>query len=163
MTSLKRCKNNIGSRNGTLAALTANNMTTLLEQFDCQDELHRCVVEDDGRVAYAYLVRENRMIGDVWLYNQAESPIEPEWRDRIKMPFLNPVSYVNLEAMAPPLKSRDDLAVAWEVGKEGIVTQVSVYLHGRLYGILEPMAKPGWCVAALKDGPLAKCLVGATI
>jgi hypothetical protein len=135
-----------------------NNMSTLLHQFTCDDGLHRCVVEDNGRVAYAYLIRENKMIGDLWLYNQAESPTEPEWRDRTKMPFLNPASFVDMGAMSQPLQSSDDIAAEWELGGDGVATKVALYLHGQLYGVLAPMVKPGWCVAVLKDGPLAKRL-----
>lgn len=29
------------------------------------------VVEDDDRVAYAYLLHEGRIVGDVWLYNRS--------------------------------------------------------------------------------------------
>ena len=136
-------------------------MSTFLHQLTCTDGLHRCIVEDNGRVAYAYLIRENKVIGDLWLYNQAESPVEPEWRDRTKAPFLNPVAFVDSVAMARPLQSSDDIAADWEFGADGVASRVSLYLCGRLYGVLEPMAKPGWCVAALKDGPLAKCLATA--
>jgi hypothetical protein len=34
------------------------------------------IVEDDDRVAYAYLVREGRILADVWLYNRMPAP----WR-----------------------------------------------------------------------------------
>jgi hypothetical protein len=135
-----------------------NDMSTLLHEFTCDDGLHKCVVEDNGRVAYAYLIRDNKMIGDLWLYNQAESPAEPEWRDRTKMPFLNPASFVDVGTMAEPLQSSDDIAAEWELGGDGVATKLALYLHGQLYGILAPMVKPGWCIAVLKDGPLAKRL-----
>jgi hypothetical protein len=126
--------------------------------MNCGDGLHRCVVEDNGRVAYAYLIREGKMIGDLWLYNQAETPIEPEWRDRTKMPFLNPIAFVDTSTMAQPLQSEDDLEAEWEVGADGVATRVRLYLYGCLYGVLAPAAKPGWSVAVVKDGPLAKLL-----
>lgn len=139
-----------------------NNMSTFFYETSCNDGLHKCVVEDNGRVAYAYLIRENRMIGDLWLYNQAQSPVEPEWRDRTKMPFLNPVPFVQMSSMAQPLQSGGDVAAEWEIGADGVAMRVKLFLYGQLYGVLAPAAKPGWCVAAVKDGPLAKCLISAT-
>ena len=131
-------------------------MSTLIHQLNCDDGAHSCVLEDNGRVAYAYLIREGKVIGDLWLYNQAETPVEPEWRDRTKTPFLNPAAFVDATAMAQPLQSGEDSAIEWEIGADGWATSAKLYLYGQLYGILSPQAKPGWCVAALKDGPLAK-------
>ncbi len=131
-------------------------MRTLVHEMNCDDGLHSCLVEDNGRVAYAYLVREGRIIGDLWLYNRAESPVEPEWRERTKMPFLNPVAFVDTMPVSQPLLSGAELAAEWEIGADGVANSVRIYLRGRLYGVLAPAANPGWCVAALKDGPLAK-------
>jgi hypothetical protein len=37
------------------------------------------VIEDDGRVAYAYFYSpENEIVGDVWLYNRCRAPIATE-------------------------------------------------------------------------------------
>ena len=153
-----KCVRITGSRKGNRGASMNDKMSTLFHQLECEDGLHRCIIEDNGRVAYAYLVKGNTTVGDLWLYNQAESPIEPEWRDRTKMPFLNPVSFVDSVSMAQPLKTSDDLAVVWELDQDGIVTKAKLFLFGQLYGVLAPLAKPGWCIAALKDGPLAKTL-----
>ena len=133
-------------------------MSTLLHELKCNDGLHSVVIEDNGRVAYAYLIRDRRVISDLWLYNQADTPEEPEWRDRTKMPFLNSRAYVNDANMARPLEIPQDVVVEWDIDTDGFLRQMRVFLRGKLYGILAPTAKPGWCIAAQKDGPLAKCL-----
>jgi hypothetical protein len=49
------------------------------------------IVEDDDRVAYAYLVREGRIIADVWLYNRLLAPWRPPWNEPGgEMPWLAP-------------------------------------------------------------------------
>jgi len=45
--------------------------------------------EDDRRVAYAYLKRGEKFVADVWVYNRAESPTAPEWKEGKRPPFLN--------------------------------------------------------------------------
>lgn len=133
-------------------------MSIFFHQLNCGDNLHRCIIEDNGSVAYAYLIREKRIVGDIWLYNQATTPENPEWQDRSKMPFLNPKAYVDFDSMQPPLCSTDEVDAKWEFDEGGLFVRVGLYLRGKLYGLLVPMAKPGWCVAARKDGPLAKPL-----
>ena len=52
------------------------------------------IFDDDGRVAYAYLLApDEHIVSDVWLYNRCESPLQPEWPDQEKIPFANPASY----------------------------------------------------------------------
>jgi hypothetical protein len=38
------------------------------------------VLEDDGRVAYAYLLERDAIVADVWLYNIGEDPVD--WQRR---------------------------------------------------------------------------------
>ncbi|WP_312524538.1 hypothetical protein [Sphingobacterium multivorum] len=57
------------------------------------------LIEDDDKVCYAYLLNEERIVGDIWLYNSVPTPSEPEWHKRDNLPFLNPAAFVkeNLE------------------------------------------------------------------
>ena len=52
----------------------------ILLQFRSPDPRYSVVIEDDGRVAYAYLLHDDEIVGDVWLYNHGPAPAEPEWR-----------------------------------------------------------------------------------
>lgn len=74
-------------------------------RFDSRspDGSHTLVVEEDERVAYAYLLRGPEIVGDVWLYNVAPTPEETNWKDPAQMPFLNPRAYCASEA-APNLR-----------------------------------------------------------
>jgi hypothetical protein len=125
-------------------------------RFDHERLPFSVVVEDDEKVAYAYLLHDDAIVGDVWLYNCGPAPVEPEWRDRQKAPFANPRAFV-VKREAKPIVDDKQLSVSW-TDKKGVIDQVKLYFGKRLLAILAPGAKPGWCMNALKDGPLAKIL-----
>jgi hypothetical protein len=109
------------------------------------------VIEDDGRVAYAYLLDEDAVVGDVWLYNVADTPEQVDWRDQEAMPFLNPRRYCRKETVD---RLREDSIVVCEWSSQG----VSVTVDGVRLARLEHGAKPGWSRFAALSGPLAKVL-----
>lgn len=114
------------------------------------------VIDDDGRVAYAYLLDvDDQLCGDVWLYNRCVAPIDPEWRDRGMAPFANPKEYVRDVEFVPPV-SGDEFSVRWDNTNDGYVA--TVLLRGNIFATLKEGVKPGWAVLAKKDGPLAKVL-----
>jgi hypothetical protein len=113
--------------------------------------------EDNGRVAYAYLRQEGKIVSDVWLYNRAQTPEQPEWTDRSKMPFLNPQGFSTDDE--PPIPSRpEDVTARW-VQDGNQLEAVEIYLKGVLWAKLAPGAKPGWSNGASRVGPLAQPLV----
>jgi hypothetical protein len=122
--------------------------------FDAPDHAHSVFVEDDGRVAYAYLRHGTEIIGDIWLYNRCETPAEPEWADRSLLPFANPATYAHGNDKGPVIHD-DDVEVRWRL-EEGL--SALVRLHGLDWAVLRPGTKPGWCRLAKKNGPLAKRL-----
>jgi hypothetical protein len=143
-----------------------------LRDFADSESPYRVRLDDDDRVAYAYLIdgeretpNETGIIGDVWLYNVAPTPVEPEWqglhrvKDREKalelMPFLNPRQYVRSES-AMRLEEATSVVVEWSSEKTERVAEVVV--DGLLYARLKPGAKPGWARLALTDGPCAQSL-----
>ncbi|HVS70177.1 MAG TPA: hypothetical protein VHQ47_02865 [Phycisphaerae bacterium] len=116
------------------------------------------LVEDDGRVAYAYLRDNGNIIGDVWLYNRLTAPQIPEWRlEPAQPPFLNPQEF----SVSPPFSipiNKYRCTVDWrsiEANKE----VADILVDGMLIARLARNAKPGWSVFAVKDGPLAKRLI----
>ncbi|MBN4055074.1 hypothetical protein JYT15_01045 [Acidimicrobium ferrooxidans] len=112
----------------------------------------RCVVlEDDGRVAYAYLLDNESIVGDVWLYNVVEDPEAVDWQDQSAMPFLNPAQYSTSEVLD---RIRDDSDVCCFWAAQG----VAVTVGGVLWAHLESGSKPGWSRKAKVSGPLAKPL-----
>ncbi|WP_375157246.1 hypothetical protein [Bradyrhizobium sp. RDT46] len=73
------------------------------------------IIEDDGKVAYAYMLdRNGKICSDVWLYNRCPAPIEPEWHDAANLPFANPASLVNKKLSLRP--SRHDKRFHRRVG-----------------------------------------------
>lgn len=115
------------------------------------DGRYSVVVEDDGRVAYAYLREGKRIVADVWLYNRCETPQTPEWTDKSKLPFANPAGFAR-ENDCGPITSDDQVRVEW--GEES----ADIHLHGRLWATFRSGEKPGCCILATRNGPLARPL-----
>lgn len=115
------------------------------------------VIDDDGRVAYAYLIAaDGEITSDVWLYNRCAPPMEPEWKNQDNMPFANPVDFVmdNLRFSLPTDLSQ--ISVNWLDRDDQIFAQV--FVRCSLIAELTKGAKPGWSKFAKKDGPLAKTM-----
>jgi len=118
---------------------------------------YRLFVEDDGKVAYAYLIqvsKDSSIVGDTWLYNRCPTPAIPEWNSRENLPFANPRGYVSKEGHVTKVVCPED--VEWE--EEGNQKVAYVCIHGDLYGIVGVGDKPGYARFATKAGPLAKLI-----
>jgi hypothetical protein len=113
------------------------------------------VLEDNGAVAYAYLLEKGAVVADVWLYNVGAAPERVDWKDRSAMPFLNPRRYCT----DTPVVSRlcDDSAVICMWSVRG----VDILLDGQRIAWLEHGSKPGWSRFAALAGPLARPLEDA--
>ena len=112
--------------------------------------------EDDGVVAYAYLLStDSRIIADVWLYNRCRTPEQPEWNDPNDMPFANSAKFIRTDKAYKFVEQPEDVIVLWEASeRHGLIARI--YLHRDLFAILTPGAKPGWCALAAMNNPLAK-------
>ncbi len=127
-------------------------------QFICkQDKRFSVVIDDNSIVCYAYLIKNNEIIGDVWLYNQEPSPNFNEWDFKKDGPFLNPELYVSDEYKIMPLKEDDLVELNWGFLSTELVF-VEIYFDKRLVALITPESKPGWSIFAKKNGPLAKVL-----
>ncbi len=120
--------------------------------FDSPAGGYSVTVEADARVAYAYLLENGKIIGDVWLYNVAPTPSSTNWKDRDQMPFLNPAPFAGAQ---DAYDIRNGLECRWTGRK------VEILCGGELVAVLVPGAKPGWSKQAQEDGPLAKTLSSA--
>ena len=137
-------------------------MNEFFESYQSPDPALSLVVEDDGRVAYGYLLVDKEIIGDVWLYNQAETPSAPEWKDESKAPFLNPSAYVDQPSDFAPITSSSELRIKW-VTENGEIVGAHIFIRGRHHATVRRAQKPGACRFARKDGPLAKVLINPEI
>jgi hypothetical protein len=106
------------------------------------------VLEDDGRVAYAYLTDGGKIVADVWLYNIAPTPERVDWRDKTQMPFLNPKKFCKQESF-PRITEQSNVVCTARAG------QVYVTIDGQLIARLEANVRPGWSKLASRNGPLA--------
>ena len=106
------------------------------------------MLEDDGRVAYAYLRVDGEIVGDFWLYNVGPDPVSVDWGDRDALPFCNPASYCAHERMP---RLRADAAVTCEWYEDGVLLRVD----GELWARLEHGSRPGWSRGARMPGPAA--------
>jgi hypothetical protein len=107
------------------------------------------ILDDDDRVAYAYLKVGEAMVADVWLYNVLEPPEVASWKDKSQMPFLNPRQFCSAERV-PRIRAHSALRCEWSSDR------VDIFIDEKWMARLAPGSKPGWSRLALRAGPLAK-------
>lgn len=130
-------------------------MSTFYFQFFCEFDRHySLILEDDGRVAYAYLLEGEDIIGDVWLYNQQEPPQTSFWREE-DMPFLNPKEYLSKDAAFKPIQEESEIRIEWTESKDDGLIEAGIYIRDKFIASVMAGSKPGWSVLVAKDGPLA--------
>jgi hypothetical protein len=114
------------------------------------------VVDDDGRVAYAYLLRNGKITTDVWLYNRVPPPDDFDPAERGSPPR-NPAKYCVVPP-PEPIHAEREVEVVWEA-PGGEVKSVSLLIRGAPAARLAPNVRPGWSAGAARDGPAARVLV----
>ncbi|MFD0751216.1 hypothetical protein ACFQZS_13780 [Mucilaginibacter calamicampi] len=121
----------------------------------CEFDGHYSVrIEDNSRVAYAYLYEGEDIVGDVWLYNQIEPPQTSFWLPE-DMPFLNPKEYLLPDAAIKPITDESQIRCEWTESKDDGLIEVGLYIRDKFIASVAVGAKPGWSVLVAKDGPLA--------
>ncbi len=133
--------------------------TTACEgKFISEESGYSVAFEDDGRVAYAYLLDPiGEIVSEVWLYNRGAAPAEPEWHRRELAPFANPSGYCVPHDEFRPVHDIADVGVEWGTADDGTV-KADIYIRNELFAIVSEGVEPGWSRFALKDGPLANVL-----
>ncbi|MDB5157435.1 MAG: hypothetical protein JWR50_2142 [Mucilaginibacter sp.] len=130
-------------------------MSTFSLKIPCEfDRNYALKIEDDSRVAYAYLYEGEDAIGDVWLYNQQESPAVSFWRAE-DMPFLNPTEYLAKDAAIKPITAESEIRCEWTESLNDGLIEVGIYIRDKFIASVASGSKPGWSVLVVKDGPLA--------
>jgi len=115
------------------------------------------VIEDDGRVCYAYyLSSEGEILGDVWLYNRCAAPLEPEWNNSTQAPFANSRAYVREDIDFKLPLNHSDINLEWTQAEDRL--EARIFIDQLLIGVVAEGLKPGFARAAAKDGPLARVL-----
>lgn len=128
-------------------------------QFTDSRTGYSVIFDDDGRVAYAYLLNpKGELVADVWLYNRCKTPESPEWKNPDRMPFANSAAYSKDHTDFFGVEHISDVSVHWLAGE---VIEAQINIRGNHFASLAEGDKPGWCCMAKKDGPLAKVLMSA--
>ncbi len=126
------------------------------QSFFDLDISYSIIIEDDGSVAYAYLLKDEKIVGDVWLYNQGIAPAVVDWKNK-DVPFLNPSVFLLSERTIAPIKKESDFNIKWTLENQKV--QANIYIRGALIACLKPGDFPGFSTLVCKDGPLAKALL----
>jgi hypothetical protein len=134
-------------------------MSEFFLQLFCElNESYSVIIEDDGRVAYAYLYLAEEIVGDIWLYNQLETPGRTDWNAK-EMPFLNPAEFIVDDNIINPIKDNSEVDCKWFLNSDNeFLQEVDIFLRGNLIAKLKHGSMPGWSTLVKKDGPLAKIL-----
>ena len=123
-------------------------------QVPCElDPNYSLLIEDDGRVAYAYLIEYGDITGDVWLYNHREAMQQVNWNDQ-QMPWLNPPEYLNAGVSIAPITNESEVRCEWTESKDDGLIEVGIYIRDKFIASITSGSKPGWSVLVIKDGPL---------
>jgi hypothetical protein len=127
----------------------------LIIQSNAGDNITKAVFEDDGNVAYCYIIENGEIASDVWVYNRREAPITNPWNDYSDPPYLNPEKYA-IKANKLP-ESRSDVTIEWvnEPGKKPIAL---VKVFDEVLARISSDVKPGYARLAHTEGPLARPL-----
>jgi hypothetical protein len=128
----------------------------LLIQSDAGDGRTSAVFEDDGDVAYCYVMVEGEIRSDVWVYNRRSTPVEKPWEKGASPPHLNPKEYAFEMDRLPA--STADVSIDWQMERASSPVAL-VTIYGELLASVSADAKPGYARLARKDGPLAKPLL----
>jgi hypothetical protein len=132
-------------------------MSEYYQQIVCASSpTYPVIIEDDGRVCYAYMLFKGSIVGDVWLYNQDETPSEPPWTSGDNMPFLNPKEFTIDISCFDPISNEDDIKIECTSSDLETLIEARIFINGRFAAMLKPGVKPGWSLNAKKDGPLAR-------
>jgi hypothetical protein len=125
-----------------------------LQIFNDSNFIYSVIIEDDNRVAYAYLLEDDIVIGDVWLYNQTEAPSNQEWKEQ-DMPFLNPLKFIKTDISILPINYANEVSCKWCEDIDGKV-EVVISIRNSIIAKISSGSNPGWSTIVSQDGPLAK-------
>lgn len=128
-------------------------------KFDFSDPISKytLTIEDNGSVAYAYLLDGDEIVSDVWLYNHGLPSDRADWNNPKGGPFKNVFPYI-AHGIFKPLTDATEMRVEWLHEGDSCIG-VKLFVRGELFAFLKPGERPGQSKLIEKDGPLGKVLV----
>lgn len=110
-------------------------------------------IEDDGLTCYAFLHKDGKQVGFVWMYNRQAVPLGMTLRRGNPVP--NPEPYSSSQPLAVA-DSDSDFEATCAV-RDGTF-ECAIYVKGILTSVVGDGDNPGWSRNAALDGPAALAL-----
>lgn len=130
-----------------MAKPTPDSDDSVFLAFDAPDGDRSVVLEDDGEVAYAYLLVDGRIVSDVWLYNSVVPDPNEVWVAE-NLPFQNRASH-SADECVPRLRTESEVVLGWSA------SEVAIEIDGVLVARMRADIKPGWSLGAASPSVLA--------
>lgn len=110
------------------------------------------IIEDDGLVAYAYLLKDEEIVSTLWLYNVGKT-LYNNWEnlDKHDLPFQNLDYFISKQIES--IKSKNDINIKWVIEKN--YTRSYIFIFNELIGFLDSTTPIGYSLLVTEDGPLA--------
>lgn len=124
------------------------------KQINCPlKQGYSLIIDDNGSVAYAYLLYDEDILSEVWLYNREPSPYK-NWKDikQEDLPPQNIEKYVTESII--PISFEYSIEDNWDIDSEGMV-QVNISINEKLVAILNERHKIGSSTMVTEDTPIA--------
>lgn len=122
------------------------------------ERLYSAVFEDDGRVAYIYLLYDGNIINDVWIYNVGSTPkISPWTKAGAKPPFKNSKRFV-VDGAFDRVQLAEEIEFRWRAARGDRFDCLEIWVRGVFHADITEKTKPGRCRLASIDGPLARAM-----
>ena len=112
------------------------------------------IIEEDNFTVYGYLIRDEEIVSDVWLYNTGNSPDFVDWNTPELMPFPSPIGMSRPDSEIVRIIDTSFIKVEWGRSKLNIV-QASIYYSNILLATLFAGVCPGKSINAMCDSRLA--------
>jgi hypothetical protein len=122
--------------------------------FEIEEEggERRVVVEDNDQTVYAYLLRKDEIVSDVWLHNSAPLETYPLWNNPDELPFPNRPDFI-AEGEPFSMESAAQLSCQWDQ------SGVDLFIDGVRAARMNEGVSPGASRFVAKDGPLGRRLI----
>lgn len=125
-------------------------------KFYCDvDSKYSIVIEANGIVLYSYLLEEEEIISDVWLYNFNEVPQKTKWDSMDDLPFENRVHLIKPLNEQKIFTRFQDGDIKW-VFENNSLERVEIVKDAIIYAQMKPGQTPGYSYNAFKSGALAR-------
>lgn len=121
--------------------------------FNTKANKHSIIIEDNNYVAYAYLLYNNDIISEVWLYNKGELKYN-NW-DNISeedFPLQNLESYIDKNIA--PIIDDSEIEVKWFAVNNIVI--VHIFIRNELTAIMKSNNKIGISLLVNTNTPIAK-------